>query len=252
MSPNQKRILRGFLVAVFWVSVWELLALHVNQVLLVPAPHTVAVTLFHLVQTTDFWLAVCFSLLRIMLGFFAGVIFGSGLAFLTHRFSFAASLLHPLRHGIRAIPVASFIILALVWTSTNSLPALISFLMVLPIMWSGVEQGLQQIDPLQLDMAQVFKLGYKNTLLQVRIPAILPHFRTAFVNSLGLAWKSGIAAEVICRPEDSIGRMLQEAKLYLETPEVFAWTTVVILLSLSIEKLLTVVVNRREKWRGAQ
>lgn len=252
MFLKKKRVLRGVLVAVFWLAVWEVSALCVNQVLLVPAPHTVAVTLFHLVQTADFWLAVCFSLLRIMIGFVTGVVFGSCIAFLTYRYAFAASLLHPLRHGIRAIPVASFIILALVWVPTNSLPAVIAFLMVLPIMWSGVEQGLQQIDPHLLDMAQVFRLGYQKTLLQVRIPAILPHFRTAFVNSLGLAWKSGIAAEVICRPEDSIGRMLQEAKIYLETPEVFAWTAVVILLSLSIEKLLTRGVNRREKWRGVQ
>jgi NitT/TauT family transport system permease protein len=251
MSRKQKRLLRGVFVAVFWIGVWELLALYVNQVLLIPAPHTVAVTLFHLIKTSDFWLAVSLSLLRIMAGFAVGVMMGSLLAFLTHRFSFAASLLHPLRHGIRAIPVASFIILALVWLPTNSLPAFIAFLMVLPIMWSGVEQGLQQIEPRLLDMAQVFQLGYRQTLFQVRIPAILPHFRTAFVNSLGLAWKSGIAAEVICRPEDSIGRMLQEAKIYLETPEVFAWTAVVILLSLSIEKILTLVVNRQEKRRDA-
>ena len=251
MSRNQKRVLRGVLVAAFWIGIWELLALYVNQVLLIPAPHTVAVTLFQLVQTADFWRAVALSLLRIMAGFAVGVVVGTLLAFATHRYAFAASLLHPVRHGIRAIPVASFIILALVWLPTNSLPAFIAFLMVLPIMWSGVEQGLQQIEPRLLDMAQVFKLGYSKTLFQVRIPAILPHFRTAFVNSLGLAWKSGIAAEVICRPEDSIGRMLQEAKIYLETPEVFAWTTVVILLSLSIEKLLTFAVNRQKKRRCA-
>ncbi|MBP3388357.1 MAG: ABC transporter permease subunit [Clostridia bacterium] len=251
MSPKLKTAARHLAVAVFWFIVWEVAARAVNQVLLIPSPLLVCKTLTDLVVTTTFWRAVGITLLRILLGFFGGVLFGSLLALLTFHVSLAAHLLHPMRQGVRAIPVASFIILALIWLPTNLLPAFIAFLMVLPIVWSGVEQGLREVDKRLLDMAAVYKLGFGKTLRHIRLPAVAPFFRTACVNALGLAWKSGIAAEVICRPKDSIGRMLQDAKTYLETPEVFAWTAVVILLSLVLEKLLTVVIGKRKERRAA-
>ena len=238
-----KAAARVLAVAAFWLTLWELLSLAVGQVLLLPGPLLVGQTLCRLALTAEFWQAVGKTLLRILSGFFIGTAAGVCLAFLTFHLRIAALLLRPLRHGIRAVPVASFIILALIWIPTNLLPTCMVVLMVLPLVWSGVESGLAEIDRSLLDMAAVYRLGWKKTLLRVRLPAVLPFFRTACVNAMGLAWKSGIAAEVICRPYGSVGRMLQEAKLYLETPEVFAWTAVVVVLSLILEKLLKAVVS---------
>ncbi len=247
MSLKLKAAARHLAVAAFWLIVWEVAARAINQVLLIPAPGLVLKTLAGLVVSSRFWLAVAMTLLRILLGFSAGVAVGCLMALLTFHVPVAAALFRPLQKGIRAIPVASFIILALIWLPTNLLPAFIAFLMVLPLIWSGVEQGLREVDGRLLDMAAVYKLGFQKTLRHIRLPAVAPYFRTACVNALGLAWKSGIAAEVICRPKDSVGRMLQDAKTYLETPEVFAWTAVVILLSLTLEKALTVVMKKPRK-----
>lgn len=250
MYAKWKTTAQKLAVALFWVAVWELLARAVNQVLLIPAPLPVLQVLIRLIGTAFFWRAVGMTLLRILIGFSGGVIAGVVLAVCTFHVPIMAYLLRPMRRGIRAIPVASFIILALIWLPSTILPAFIAFLIVLPLVWSAVEQGLTEVDVRLLDMAAVFQLGWKKTLWQIRLPSVMPYFRTACVNAMGLAWKSGIAAEVICRPRDSIGRFLQEARLYLETPEVFAWTVVVILLSLLLERLLTVAVKRREKGRG--
>ena len=247
MSLKLKTAARLLAVAVFWFLVWELAARTVNQVLLIPSPGLVAKTLGELIVTSRFWMAVGMTLLRSLLGFFAGVVVGCLMALLTFHVPLAAHLFRPLQKGIRAIPVASFIILALIWLPTNLLPAFIAFLMVLPLIWSGVELGLREVDGQLLDMATVYKLGFQKTLRHIRLPAVAPYFRTACVNALGLAWKSGIAAEVICRPKDSVGRMLQDAKTYLETPEVFAWTAVVIALSLVLEKVLTTAMRKRHE-----
>lgn len=222
-------------VAVFWLAVWQGASVLVGQELLVPAPITVLRVLLRDAVTAPFWQAVGASLLRILCGYAAAVFGGCVLAILTVRFPLLHHLFSPLLHCIKAAPVASFIILALVWIPTGILPACICALMVLPIVWSNVEQGIRQLDRRLLEMAQVFRIGRLKTLLRVKIPAVMPYLLTALTTGLGFAWKSGIAAEVICQPKPAIGKQLYLAKIYLETPEVFAWTAVVILLSVLLE-----------------
>ncbi len=238
------RVLYGAGVSVFWVAVWWLIAWRVNQELLVPTPLLVAETLWQLGKTATFWKAAAASLLRIALGFVSGVTVGTLLGLLTYRFEWAARLFSPLLKTVRATPVASFIILALVWLKTDTLPAFIAFLMVLPIVWGHVDKGLRQTDRRLLEMASLFRFGRRRTVLHIWIPSIMPHFLTACTTALGLAWKSGIAAEVICRPQNSIGRLLQTAKNHLETAEVFAYTIAVIVLSVLLEHLLLAVAKR--------
>lgn len=239
-----KRIATGLAAALFWIAVWQIVSMLVAQELLVPAPLAVARTLGGLVGSGAFWAETGMSLARIAGGFAAGVAAGALLAVLTVRFRLAAVLLSPLLKIIRAVPVASFVILALVWIETDALPVFIAFLMVVPVVWGNVEQGIRAIDRDLLEMARVYRFGRRKTLLRVRLPAVMPTFLAACTTGLGFAWKSGIAAEVICRPARAIGSRLLDAKMYLETPEVFAWTLVVVLLSLLLEKLLLAGVRR--------
>ncbi len=239
-----KRLLWSVAALVFWVAVWWFIAWRVNQELLVPSPALVAKTLWQLGGTSAFWKACAASLLRIAAGFAGGVAAGALLALLTARFTTAERLLSPLLRTVRATPVASFIILALVWLATDTLPAFIAFLMVVPIVWGNVDKGLRQTDRRLLEMAHLFRMGKRRTFVHVWIPSVMPYFLTACTTALGLAWKSGIAAEVICRPDDSIGRLLQTAKLHLETAEVFAYTIAVVVLSILLERLLLTLAKR--------
>lgn len=239
-----KNLLWGIAAALFWLAVWTAIALAVDQELLVPAPRTVAVTLWRLAGTGVFWQAAGASLLRVAAGFIAGVAAGGLLGVLTAHVPAARRLFAPLLKIIRATPVASFIILAFVWLVTDILPAFIAFLMVVPILWGNVDEGIRQEDPKLLEMAKVFRWGRGATLLHLRIPSVMPYFITGCTTALGLAWKSAIAAEVICRPPYSIGRLLQTAKSHLETPEVFAYTAAVILFSVLLERLLLALARR--------
>lgn len=215
----------------------------VGQELLVPAPVVVLGTLGRLIVTADFWLVTGLSLLRVLAGFAAGVVVGCVAAVLTSRFRVADAVLSPALRVVRAAPVASFVILALVWIPTGRLPAFISFLMVVPVVWDNVAAGIRSQDRDLLEMAAVFRLGAWQTLRRVRVPAVLPFFAAACTTGMGLAWKSGVAAEVIGRPELSIGGQLQDAKIYLETPAVFAWTITVVALSLLLELLLRLAMT---------
>lgn len=234
-------------VPVFWLAVWQVLSMAVNSSLLLPGPGTVLLRLGELAVSLPFWHSTAASLLRILCGAVVAVALGTALAAGCCRFSLLDRLLTPLLSTVRSTPVASFIILLLIWIGRDVLPAVIVILMVLPVVWANVCAGIRNTDSLLLRTARVFRFPPLRTLRRVYIPSVMPHFLSACRTSLGLAWKSGIAAEVLTVPAVSIGKMLYESKLYLETVDLFAWTVVVILCSLVIEKVLMAAIGRLGK-----
>ncbi len=246
MRNKVNKCLVGAAVAVFWLTVWTLAGGAVGEEILLPSPAKVCETLWTLWGTAVFWRAVALSLVRILSGFVAAVVVGTLLAVLTTHCRPMHVLLSPLLHIVRAAPVASFIILAYVWIRVQILPAFIAFLMVVPLIWANVCEGIRNTDNKLLETARVFRLGRWKTLTLVHLPSVRPYFTAACTTGLGFAWKSGIAAEVICTPADSIGKQLYSAKAYLETPEVFAWTVTVVLLSVLLEWMLLRAVRRRK------
>lgn len=227
--------LKKCLGALFWLALWWLISLIVNKELLVPSPaQTVSVLGVLLVQPA-FWGAAALSMLRILCGFGLAAVLGTLGGILADRCPPFDWLISPLLQLIRSVPVASFIILALVWIHTPWLPVFISFLMVLPLFWGNIRTGMVQTDRKELEMGKVLGLSRRKIWSAIRLPALKPYFRSACVTGLGFAWKSGVAAEVICRPDLSLGDLLQSAKLQLETPTVFALTIVVAILSLLLE-----------------
>lgn len=223
-------------VALFWLILWQLLYMFVHQDLLLASPMQVLVSLSVLCLQADFWLAAFYSLLRIEAGFLLAVLCGTLLAILTAGAAWINHFVYPAISAIRSTPIASFIILALVWMSSSKVVIFIVFLMVLPIVWTNVTEGIRKIDPKLLEMAAVFELSRRQIFRVIDIPSVSPFFVTAATTGLGLAWKAGIAAEVLSTPADSLGGRLYEAKIYLETPELLAYTVVIIVLSLLLEK----------------
>lgn len=229
-----------------WLLLWQLASMAVGLPLLLPSPLAVLLRLGQLYTGADFWLTVASSLLRILLGFLLGVLFGTALAGLCWRFRLIDALARPLLGVLKSTPVASFIILALVWVKTTWLATVISFIMVLPLVYANVREGIDSADRQLLEMAQVFRLSRRKTFRYCYLPAILPFFLSAISSALGFAWKSGIAAEVLGRPARAIGSQIYDSKIYLETPDLFAWTLVVILLSVLLERLAV----RFVRWAG--
>jgi NitT/TauT family transport system permease protein len=163
---------------------------------------------------------------------------GAVLATLSYKSRVIFEVISPLMKVIKATPVASFIILALVWISPVNLSILIAFLMVLPVSFSNILHGLESTDEKLLEMAKVFRIGGWKRIKAIYIPAVMPFVLSAISIGLGFSFKSGIAAEVIGKPANSIGLYLYEAKLYFMIKELFAWTLVIILISVLFEKAM--------------
>lgn len=238
-----KKTAKTIFAAAFWILVWEAASRLVSQdnkllLLILPSPAAVFKKWLEIGFTLDFLSAVGHTLLRIVTGFFVGVVSGFLLGILTHCFKLVNTLFSPLLKTIRAIPVVAIIILLYLFFKSGTLPVVIVALMVLPIIWQTVNDGLEGTDPKLLEAAKVFKLGNFKTLVSIKLPSITEAFTTASVNALGLAWKSGVAAEVICLPEISLGTLLWMGKGNVNYDEVYAVTLTVVILSLIIELAL--------------
>ena len=241
MKQTKKRRAGLLAAAMFWLAVWQAAAMAIGQEVFLVSPIQAAGTLMELLPQADFWQRVGFSAGHILLGFALGVVVSVLLAAAAERWAWVDTLLAPVIQLVKATPVASFIILALVWVSGRSLSILISFLMVLPVLYSAVRTGIESTDVQLLEMAQVFHLPLARRVKAIWLPAILPAFRQGCSVALGIC---GVAAEVIGLPDGSIGDALYRAKITLSTGEMFAWTFVIILLSAGFEKLFLALLDK--------
>lgn len=238
----KKRLITAACV-LFWLALWQVGAMLLNQKILLVSPLEVAARLVELVPSAEFWRSVGFSTGRILCGFALGLVSGTALALLSGKVRFVKTLLSPLVSAVKAVPVASITVLALVWVSSRNLSVLVSFLISLPIVYSNMLEGIESLDPKLNEMAELFRVPAGRRFTGVYLSQLLPHFRAASRLAIGLSWKSGAAAEIIGIPDGSIGEKLYEAKIYLETADMFAWTIAVILLSWLSEKLFLLLVN---------
>jgi NitT/TauT family transport system permease protein len=239
-----KRIGRVLLIAAFWIGVWWLASWREGKPLLFPSPAAVLQRLLDLMQTKEFYQITANSLWNVLLGILTAVLLGCVLAIATYKIAILREALLPVMTVIKATPVASFIILALIWMGAANVPTFITVLIVLPIVWTNLDEGLGKIDPLLIEVTKLYKMPFIKRIKLLFLPSVKPYFVSACRTSLGLAWKAGIAAEIIARPRNSIGTMIGDAKQYIMTEDMFAWTLTVIILSLVIEFLFATLLNK--------
>ncbi len=233
-----------FWAVLLWLLLWQGFSMRLDLPVLLPSPLEALQSLGAMALTADFYQTIAWSTLRIFGGFFAACTVASVLAVPAYCFRPVREFLAPVVACIKTVPVASFIILALVWLRSSQLSFFISFLMVFPPVYLGVLTGIGQTDKKLLEMAKVFHVPFRRQVRYLYLPAIAPHFRSAVSLGLGLCWKAGIAAEVIGLPDGSMGERLYMAKVYFMTPELFAWTVVIVTVSMIFEKLFLRLTDR--------
>ena len=199
--------------------------------------------LVQLLPEVEFWSTVLHSTERIMGGFLLGTLTGSGVAVLAFRHRKVEELCYPMVCVMKSTPVASVIILLLMWMSSGNLSVGIVFLMTFPILYTNVLEGLQQMDPKLTELAEVFELPKWVRVRWLAMPQLLPYMRTGCALGIGLAWKAGTAAEVIGISGGTIGEKLYQAKIYLETADLLAWTIMILVMSYLFEKLFLGILD---------
>lgn len=234
---------RKIIWLLFWLLIWQAAAgLIGNRIFLVGPAETLR-ALGRQVTELSFWSSVWFSLSRIGLGFFAAFFLGLVTGSAASRSGLLREFLEIPIQAMKSVPIASFVILALIWTGSANLSVFISFLVVYPMIHLAALSGIASADPKLLEMARVFRVSGLKKFFYIYRPAMAPYLLSACRTALGMGFKSGIAAEVIGVPDGSIGEGLYMAKIYLSTDELFAWTIVIVAVSAGFERVFLTLLR---------
>jgi len=241
---KNKKIAKKILIFLFWVCIWEVSHRVIGRDIYVPSPFSVLVTLRELIVQPVFWKTIVFSIYRVLIGLGWSILVGITVGTICSINSYLYDLIHPLIIIIKSTPVLSFIIIALIWLSSSNVPIFICFLMCFPIIWTNVVAGIRNVDVKLLQMARIYGVSRFNIVKKIYLPSIKPYLTAACLTSLGLGWKVSVAAEVLSHPRNAIGSQLYGAKVYLDSSGVFAWTFVVIVLSVIFENVFNRFIGK--------
>lgn len=247
---RRKRYLKKAGIIVFWLVIWELLDRIVNNRLVLAGPIRTLEALGEQIVQPDFWLICGGSFGRIALGFLLSFVVGFLLALVACRVSLVRDFVEPIISLLRTIPVVSFIIMLLIWVGNQALTVFLAFFIVLPLIYTNMVTGFESVDKQMLEMARSYNVSKWRTFLYIYRPAFMPFLMSSSKISLGMTWKSGIMAEVLATPALSIGKEMATARTFLDTPDLFAWTVVVMVLSVLFEKAFMALLKRANRPLG--
>lgn len=234
-------------IAMFWLGLWQIMAMLVDNSILLASPVEAAGALARFGKKADFWITVGYSTLRICLGFFLAFFTGLLVGGAAYRFGGLRELLGPMIGTMKAVPVAVFAVILLIWFGSTGLTVWVSFFIVFPLVYASTIAGLASTDRDLLEMARIFRVERFKRLFFIYRPALMPHLIGCCKSALSMSWKSGVAAEVIGTPAFSIGEQLYQSKIYLDTAGIFAWTLVILAVSMIFERFFLALLKRSSK-----
>ena len=249
-KKEDSRLYKAGIIAA-WLIIWQIVSMLVDNSILLVGPLETFGVLLGKVAELSFWTSIGSSFLRISAGFLAGWVVGLLLAIASAAFRWLESLLMPVISLMKTVPVASFVVLFLIWFRTDKLAIVISMAVVLPIVYLNTLEGIKSTDRKLLEMAKVYEICPRDKFMYIYRPALKPFWESCMKLSVGMSWKSGVAAEVIGTPDLSIGEQLYMSKIYLDTAGVLAWTVVIIGVSILCEKVFLRIWQSFLEWQPA-
>ncbi|NLM06142.1 MAG: ABC transporter permease subunit [Tissierellia bacterium] len=228
----------------FFILIWTLGAYAIGEGLILPSPLQVFFSFLSLLGKSSTYTIVLSSTLKILLAFSLAIIIGLVLSLLALYSKTIEAILVPFILIFKSVPVAAFTILALLWIGVEGLSFFIVFIVIIPIIYTNALGGMRSADYRLLEMAEVHNLSFIKRVKYIYFPAMEGEIGSALALSIGIAFKSGIAAEVIGRPAGTIGESLIKSKIYLETGDLFAWVIIILLVSFFFERLVAILYKR--------
>lgn len=247
MCPILRKIAKFCVPIAVYILIWQLLSMLVgSRLLLLPSPLDTLRSMGEIVSSKSGWQSIGMTVVRILAGFLLGCAVGIGFAVLTSHSRVFDWLLHPLRSLIKTTPITSFALILLVSVISGAVPVIVAMIVVIPMIWQTTEEAIINRDVHLSEMAKIYLSPWKK-LRYVTLPQVLPQFFASASTALGFAWKAVITAEILALPKLGIGRQMQFHKIHVEIPELFAWTLLVILLSVILENALKFALRKAGK-----
>ena len=234
---------------VFLLALWKVLSLWVNAAIIIPSPEETLKACFTLLIQPDFLTRVWHTVARSLAGFFIALFSALFLGIMGGAYKPAFILFKPLVSITKATPTMSIILLALIWLHTEIAPILVGFLVIFPLLYTNIVEGIRNVDVKLLEMAKMYQVKKKRIITELYLPSLSSYLTAGAATALGLNLKVIIAAEVLSQPRNCIGTSLHLEQINLNTAGVFAWTIIAILISSFFDYFLNLLRKRIEKWK---
>ena len=242
-SANKKRIYGAASVALL-ILLWELAALIVASDHILPGPWTTLLATLRLFTSISFLTVVGSTVLRGLAGFAiavaGGVLTGiaGGLSDAFHAF------MKPWIVVLRSTPVVAFVLLALIWFDSGSVPVFIGILTMFPMVYLNIVEGIRSVDPKIVEMASFYNVGRRRLVREVYLPSIEPFAVSGISSAVGIGWRAIVVGEVLSVPQYGIGTVMHSAQTFLQVDVLIAWTLVAILFGALFERLIRFIDSR--------
>lgn len=235
------------LIGVFWIVIWQLGYLFVGKDLILPSPFHTFTALYTMLFTGEFYINVVATMYRVIVGIILSFLAGVATALLSFFLKAVRDMLSFVVIFLKSTPVMAVIIFAILWLSSGNVPIFACFLMCYPVVYTNILSGLDNMDKGYLEMGSIYKLKPITKMKYLYIPCVTPHTRSALSLISGLSWKTVVAAEVLSSPQFSMGYNLLNAKIYLETDQLFSWIIAIVAFSILFEKIINKIIFRGKK-----
>jgi NitT/TauT family transport system permease protein len=243
-SKSKKELLYTLLSVISLLVLWKVISMIVDKEILIPSPETTFLEIIRIVKSPNFVVSVTNTLRRALIGF--GMAFAAGITL-----GMAGGFWKPIYHLLkpivlvnRAVPTMAIILLALIWLQSDKAPILVGFVVIFPVLYENVVQGIRNVDVKLVEMMDIYNVSKLGRLKDLYIPSIRSYLYSGMAAAMGLNLKIIIAAEVLSQPRMSMGTSFQIERVNLNTAGVFAWSIITILLAAILEQSL-MFINKK-------
>lgn len=224
-----KNIIYFIFGIIIFILLWYFVSIKINSEIIFPNISKIIQKLIEIVLDKSFYQDLFSSMLRVLIAFILSFLFALILGILSGIFLSVKYILMPIINFIRTIPTIPLILVAVIWFDNNTVPIFVSMLVIFPIIYDAVSNGITNVDKKLIEMSLSYNVSLKTQIINLYIPYIKPYILTAVSQSMGITWKSILAAEILALPSLGIGSRLYESHLYLDSVSLFAYCLIAVI-----------------------
>lgn len=229
------------------IAVWAIAYFCAGNELLVPAPLDCVKEIGRLLRDGGFWKGAAFTLGRVLSAFVLSFAAAGGLAVLAYAFPSVGRCLSPIVSLLRTLPTLAAALVILVWWGAAVAPVVVAFLSLFPMLYAGIAAALSQVDRELIEMSRVYKTPLKKRIAQLYLPSAAPYVLREAGAAVSFSLKLVVSAEVLAATYKSLGGMMQEAKIYLDIPSLFALVCITAAFGATLEAVCAAAARAVER-----
>jgi NitT/TauT family transport system permease protein len=236
------------LSCIFFIGLWQLIAVKINNDIFLPTIGQVIEAVDSIIKSNNFLEIIISSFYRAILSYIFAIVFSMILGVLGIVCPFFKYLMEPVNSFGKTIPTMVLVVLSLIWFDKERTPFIVGFVIVFPILYEGIRNNLMQIDRKVMDMTKIYEVSLVDKIGKIYLPVMKFYFMSIFVSTFSLTFKVIIAGEVYGQPKFGIGSQIQIEKVNFNTPGIFGWIVIIVIISIVLEVINKLLKKKIYRW----